>query len=277
MSTHINPNSANAHPKLTIVITGASSGIGEATAVLFGKHGYRVALAARRIDRLNMIANQIQTHGGEALAVQTDVTKLEDVHHLVQTCINHYERVDILFNNAGFGRMDWLENLDPVGDIAAQINTNLLGLIQTTRAFLPYMIKHRNGHIIIMSSVAGLVATPTYSIYAASKFGVRGFSEALRREVGIYDIHVSTIYPGAVLNEFSRKAHIQRKTGVTTPAWLRLSNEDVAAAVLKLIRKPRRSLVIPWQMKPVVWANVWFPGLLDKLMEKYFVSKELEQ
>ena len=277
MSTQHNPNSANTHPKPTIIITGASSGIGEATAILFGERGYRVVLAARRLDRLNTVASQIQAHGGEALTVQTDITNLDDVQNLVQVSLDQYGRIDILFNNAGFGRMDWLENLDPVDDIAAQINTNLLGLIQTTRTVLPYMIAQGSGHIINMASIAGLVATPTYSIYAASKFGVRGFSEALRREVGIHGIHVSTIYPGAVLNEFNQKARIQRKTGVTTPAWLRLSNQDVATAVLKLVQKPRRSLVIPWQMKPIVWTNVWFPGLLDMLMEKYFVSKERKQ
>lgn len=226
------------------------------------------------MERLERLADEIRREGGEALPVRTDVSSLDDIENLVRVTLERWGGIDVLFNNAGFGRMGWLEELDPVEDIQAQIQVNLLGTIQVTRAALPHMIERRGGHVINMASMAGLVATPTYTLYAASKFGVRGFSDALRREVGGYGIKVSVLYPGGVANEFGQKARIRRKTGLTTPAVLRLSNEDVAQGVLKLVRRPRRSLIIPWPMRAVVWVNAWFPWLIDWGVERYFVSRE---
>ena len=258
-----------------ILITGASSGIGAATARLFAAQGYQVVLAARRFDRLQALADEIEAQGGQALPVTTDISQTADIQALVDTTIACCGGIDILFNNAGFGRLDWLENLDPVEDIQAQVQVNLLGLIYTARAVLPHMIERRRGHIINMASVAGLVAMPTYSVYAATKFAVRGFGEALRREVGIYGIRVSTIYPGGVATEFSQRARLhKRKSGYTTPARLRLSAEDVAQGVLKLSRRPRRSLIIPGPMRLAFWANALLPGLVDRLVESRFVSTE---
>ena len=269
-----NPQSKITNHKSTILITGASSGIGAAAARTFGRAGYRVVLAARRVEKLERLAEEIREEGGEALPVRTDVTSLDDIENLVRVTLERWGGIDVLFNNAGFGRMGWLEDLDPVEGIESQIRVNLLGTIQVTRAALPHMIERRAGHVINMASMAGLVATPTYTLYAASKFGVRGFSEALRREVGWYGITVSVLYPGGVANEFGQKARIRRRTGLTTPGFLRLSNEDVARAALKLARRPRRSLVIPWPMRAVVWVNAWFPGLIDWGVARYFVSRE---
>jgi NADP-dependent 3-hydroxy acid dehydrogenase YdfG len=257
-----------------ILITGASSGIGEATARLFGKNAYRVVLAARRLDRLQALADEIRAGRGEALPVAADLTRLEDIERVVQSTLGEYGQVDVLFNNAGFGRLDWLENLDPQKDIEAQLQCNLLGVVQMAQAVLPHMIERRSGHIINMASMAGLVATPTYSIYAASKFAVRGFSDALRREVGVWGMHVSTIYPGGVKTEFGEHTGARRKTGATTPAALRLSAEDVARTVLSVVRRPRPTVVIPWPMLFGVWANALFPGLVDWVIEQRFVRPE---
>lgn len=257
-----------------IIVTGASSGIGEATARLFGQRGYRVVLAARRQERLEIIAREIRQGGGQALPLPTDVTVLEDIQNLVEETLAHFGQVDLLFNNAGFGRLDWLETLDPVRDIERQFRVNLLGVILTTRAVLPHMIDRRCGHIINMSSVAGLVGTPTYTIYAASKFGVRGFSEALRREVRAWGIHVSAIYPGSVETEFRQHAGIHRKTGLSTPRRLRLTAQDVARVVFRMAQNPRPTTVIPWPLRISVWMNTLFPGLLDRLMEQRFVRRE---
>lgn len=257
-----------------ILVTGASSGIGEATARLFGKEGFRVALAARRVERLKSVADEIQEAGGEALPVAADVSNLEDIQHLTQTVLEQYGQVDILFNNAGFGRLGWLENLDPLRDIQAQVQVNLLGVIQMTRAVLPHMIQRRSGHIINMASMAGFVATPTYSVYAASKYAIRGFSEALRREVGVYGIRVSVIYPGGAKTEFAEQAGIQRKTRRTTPAALRLSPEQVAQSVLDVSRRPRHTVIIPWPMRFGVWMNTLVPGLVDWVIERTFTRPE---
>jgi short-subunit dehydrogenase len=257
-----------------MVITGASSGIGAATARLFGAKNYRIVLAARRRDRLEKLAAQINSDGGDVLPITTDVSDLSSIEELVDRVIKHFQQVDILFNNAGFGRLDWLENLDPVKDIQSQLNVNLGGLIQMTRAVLPYMVERRRGHIINMSSVAGFVATPTYTIYAASKFGVRGFSEALRREVGVFGIHVSAIFPGGVTTEFKSHTGAKRRSGTTTPSALRLNAEDVAKTVLRVVKHPRHTVVIPIPMKAAVWLNTLMPGLLDRLIERMFVRRE---
>jgi len=262
--------------KPVILVTGASSGIGEATARLFAHQGYRVALAARRLERLQALAEELAASGGEALPIEADLSKLEDINRMAATVLSRYGQIDILFNNAGFGRLNWLENLDPIQDIEAQFKVNLLGVVHTTRVVLPHMIERRSGHIINMASMAGWVGTPTYSIYAATKFAVRGFSEALRRELGVYGIHVSVIYPGGVATEFGSHTGAKRKTGLSTPAALRLSADDVAGAVLRVARRPKRSLILPWVMQFTALANTLFPGLVDAIIERNFTRVERE-
>lgn len=257
-----------------IIITGASSGIGAATARLFAQKGYRVVLAARRFQRLQELAQEIQAQGGQALPVQVDLRFQEDAQSLVKTTLDHYGQIDILFNNAGFGRLDWLENLEPQKDVQEQIEVNLLGVIWLAQAALPHMISRRSGHIINMASMAGFVATPTYTIYAATKFGVRGFSEALRREVGIYGVRVSIICPGGVATEFQEIAGIHRATGITTPDFMSLSADQVAQAVWRLARRPRRILIMPWVLYFAAWANALLPALVDKAIEWVFVRRE---
>jgi short-subunit dehydrogenase len=258
------------------LITGASSGIGEAAARRFAVAGYTVALAARRLERLQVIAGEITNTGGQALPVQADVSRLDDVQRLVASTIEAYGRIDVLVNNAGFGRLEWLETLDPVKDVQAQIEVNLLGLIWAAQAVLPHMIARHRGHIINVGSMAGYVATPTYTIYDASKFGVRGFTDALRREVRIHGIRVSGVYPGPVATEFSQHTHTNRKTGLHTPAWLELTSEQVAEAIYRLTLHPRRQVVQPWYMHFAIAINALFPGLIDAAVQRLFVKPERE-
>jgi short-subunit dehydrogenase len=226
------------------------------------------------MERLQALAGEIQDSGGQTFPIQVDVSRIDDINQMIQGTLDHFGQVDVLFNNAGFGRLDWLENLDPVKDIESQLQVNLVGVIQASRAVLPHMIARRSGHIVNMVSLAGFVATPTYSIYAASKFGVRGFTEALRREVGIWNIHVSAIYPGGVSTDFSQHARAKRKTRATTPAALRLSPDQVAHSVLSVLRRPRRTVIIPWPMRFSVLFNSLFPGLTDRVIERQFCRPE---
>jgi short-subunit dehydrogenase len=251
-----------------ILVTGASSGIGEATVRLFARQGYRIGMGARRLDRLEKLADEIYQGGGEALPVSADLSRLEDIQQLVGNTLDQFGQIDVLLNNAGFGRLGWLEELDPVQDIQAQLQVNLVALAQMTREVLPHMIERRSGHIINMASIAGLVATPTYSIYAASKFGVRGFTEGLRRDVSVFGIRVSALYPGGVRTEFKEHTGAHHRTGRTTPAWLRLESEDVARAVFSLVQHPRRARVIPWIWNFPVWMNSLFPGFVDWLIAR---------
>lgn len=261
-----------------VIVTGASSGIGEATARQFGREGAKVVLAARRVDRLEVLAQEINSlnSSAETLVVQADLTKLDDILKLVNETMAKFGRVDVLVNNAGFGRLDWLENLDPVKDIQAQFDVNVMGVIQTTRQVLPIMMKQRSGHIINMGSMAGLVGTPTYTIYAATKHAVHGFSEALRREVKPWGIDVSIVYPGGVVTEFTQHAGIKRKTKASTPKALLLTADQVGDAVVELVRSPRAMRIIPWAWTFTVWMNRNLNWLVDRTTINNFTIPERE-
>jgi NADP-dependent 3-hydroxy acid dehydrogenase YdfG len=257
------------------IVTGASSGIGEATARILARAGYRVAMAARRLDRLQALENEIRSAGGDALSVETDVSNLASLQNLVARTLEAYGRIDLLFNNAGFGRFKWLEELDSAKDIAAQVEVNLTGVIQLTGMVLPTMIEQRSGHIINMASMAGYVGTPTYTVYAATKHGLRGFTDALRREVGVWGVRVSALYPGGVSTEFGSHTEAKRKTGITTPKALLLSAEDVGNWVLRLARGRRsRNVPLPGVAWFGIWLNRFFPGLNDWLIERTFTKPE---
>lgn len=264
-----------------VIVTGASSGIGEATARHFGREGAKVVLAARRVDRLEALAQEIRDMkmGAEALAVQADLSRLDDIKSLITQTLNTFGRIDVLVNNAGFGRLDWLEKLDPQKDIEAQFDVNVLGVVQTTRQALPVMIKQRAGHIINMCSMAGLIATPTYTIYAASKHAVHGFSEALRREVKPWGIDVSLIYPGGVTTtEFGQQEGFKRKTQTTTPKFLLLNAEDVGRAVVQLVRRPRAMWLIPWLWIFPALLNKLFPSIVDySSINKFTIPERAEE
>src|SRR5512138_2624976 len=135
-----------------VLITGASSGFGEDAARLFAKEGCKVVLAARRLDRLQALAAEIQSAGGEAIAIPVDVNQSAEIEVMVQTALDLYERIDILFNNAGFGAVDWFEELDPERHIETLVTVNLTGTMLVTRAVLPDMLDRGSGHIINMAS-----------------------------------------------------------------------------------------------------------------------------
>ncbi len=261
-----------------VLITGASSGFGADAAHLFAQEGAKVILAARRLERLQELVEEIQAKGGEALALPVDVTNLAEVKRMVQNARETYGNIDILFNNAGFGRLDWLENLDMERDIETQIAVNLTGLIQVTHAILPAMLQRGEGHIINMASVASYTAAPLYSVYAATKFGVRGFTDALRREVKHHGIHVSGIYPGPAKTEFGdHTGDNVIKKSTKLPKWMEMTSEYVARQVIKTAKHPRRKLVIPRWFNFVIWLNHHFPlasdWLQSRFAKKYYPAK----
>jgi hypothetical protein len=257
-----------------VLITGASSGFGEDAARLFAKEGCIVVLAARRVERLTVIAEQIRLGGGQAFVVALDVAEPAQVDEAVQTIFDKFGKIDILFNNAGFGRLDWLENLEPQKDIQYQIAVNLTGLILLTRLVLPSMLARRSGTIINMSSVAGWIAPPLYSIYSATKHGVRGFTDALRREVAPFGIKVCGIYPGGATTEFGQHTgSTPSKKLFKKAAFLNMTSGYVARKTVGLARHPRRTLFLPWWYRPVVWFESIFPGVVDWILKVVFVKR----
>jgi len=256
-----------------VLITGASSGFGEDAARLFAREGCKVVLAARRLDRLQALAAEIQNAGGEALVIPVDVNVPADIDVMVKTALDLYERIDILFNNAGYGSLDWFENLKLERDIETIIRVNLIGTILVTRAVIPHMLECRAGHIINMSSVAGLIAAPLFTTYSASKFGVRAFTDALRREVSPFGIKVSGIYPGPAATEFGKKLERTRsRENVKKLKYPHLTSAYVASRVVAVAKRPVRSLVIPWWFRVITTFDTLFPVVVDWIL--YFFSKK---
>lgn len=183
-----------------VVITGASSGLGEATARLLSAQGASVVLGARRQDRIQSLAHELSGKGGKAIAVSTDVTVCAQVKTLVDTAVRTYGRVDVMINNAGLMPQAPLERLK-IDEWDRMIDVNLKGVLYGIAAALPHMQQQTSGHFINVSSVAGHKVGPGFAVYAATKFAVRALSEGLRMEVKPYNTRTTVISPGAVATE----------------------------------------------------------------------------
>ena len=183
-----------------VVITGASSGLGEATARYLSAEGASVVLGARRQDRIQALARELTGGGGQAIAVTTDVMRREQVKNLVDAAVQAYGRVDVMINNAGLMPQAPLERLK-IDEWDRMIDVNIKGVLYGIAAALPHMKQQKAGHFINVSSVAGHKVGPGFAVYAATKHAVRALSEGLRQEVKPYNIRTTVISPGAVATE----------------------------------------------------------------------------
>lgn len=183
-----------------IVITGASSGMGEAAARHLADKGAKVVMAARRADRIEAIASELKQQGKDAIAVVTDVTKLDDVNNLIQTAVNTFGRVDVLINNAGLMPLSRLDQGN-VDEWNQMIDVNLRGVLHGIAAVLPYMKAQKSGHIINTASVAAHLVFQSSAVYSATKFAVRALTDGLRQETAALNIRATLISPGAVKTE----------------------------------------------------------------------------
>jgi NADP-dependent 3-hydroxy acid dehydrogenase YdfG len=224
-------------------VTGATSGIGEATAVALAAAGAAVALAGRREDRLEALAKKIRDAGGRALAVPTDVSDEEQANAFVQRASDELDGLDILVNNAGVMLLGPVDGAN-AADWRQMVNVNLLGLFYCTHAALPLMREGGGGHIVNVSSTAGRRATLGAAVYNATKFGVHAFSEALRQEALHAKIRVTIIAPGFVATEL--QGHNTNEMVVQATAKFReqigevLQAEDLADAILWAVTRPPR-------------------------------------
>ena len=234
-------------------ITGASSGIGEATALTLARAGAAVSLAARRTDRIEELAKRIEADGGRAVAVATDVADEEQANAFVKRTKEELGRLDVLVNNAGVMLLGPVIGAD-TGEWRNMIDVNLLGLLYCTHAALPIMGEQGSGHIVNVSSVAGRFASFGSAVYNLTKFGVNAFSEGLRQEVAAANVKVTVIEPGFVATEL--QGHNTHPMVVDAIEKMReeigelLAPDDIAEAILYSVGGPERVAVNEVLVRP---------------------------
>ena len=241
----------------TALVTGASSGIGAATALAIAGQGAAVALVARRTDRLTVLAEQIERTGGQALVLTGDVTKQGDAEQVVERTVAELGRLDTLVNNAGVMLLGPAVNA-PVSEWQLMVEINVLALLYCTHAALPHLLQaaedspRRVADMVNISSVAGRIARQGSGVYNATKFGVVAFSESLRQEVTARHVRVSLIEPGAVDTELSshNRPEVLEQIGRRFADIERLEADDIADAISYVVTRPRRVAVNEVLIRP---------------------------
>ncbi|HZO67259.1 MAG TPA: SDR family NAD(P)-dependent oxidoreductase [Kribbellaceae bacterium] len=233
------------------LVTGASSGIGTATARQLAEHGAAVALVARRKDRLEDLAAEIDKAGGTALVVQADITDRSQAEAAIQQTVERFGRLDILVNNAGVMLLGPVAGAD-VGEWERMLAVNVNGLLYTTRAALPHLLHaaedgpRRVADIVNISSIAGRVAWNGYGVYNLTKFGVNGFTESLRQEITQRHVRVGVLEPGGVDTELGSHNKPQVRNEMIDPFYQQtevLAPEDIADGVAYIVTRPRHTAV----------------------------------
>lgn len=223
-----------------VIVTGASSGIGYATALALSKAGAKVAAGARRVDKLESLKIEVQENGGEILIKNLDVTKKEECDSFINLVNKTWNRIDILINNAGIMPLSFFKNLK-ISEWEEMIDVNLKGVLFCTAAVIPYMITQKSGHIVNISSVAGRIIFPAGSVYCATKHAVTAFSEGLRQELSQrYNIKVTCIEPGVVSTELPNTITDKSlETFVESVKKMEsLKAEDIANAIIYSLESP---------------------------------------
>jgi NADP-dependent 3-hydroxy acid dehydrogenase YdfG len=223
------------------IITGASSGIGYATSLTLSKAGIRIAVGARRTERLQELEKQIVENNGEILVQKTDVTRKSDCDSLVDTVVEKWGKVDVLINNAGLMPLSYFKS-GKVEEWEQMVDVNIKGVLYCTSAVVPYMIEKKSGQIINISSVAGRIVFAGGSVYCATKHAIAALSEGLRKELSpTYNIRVTCIEPGAVETELLESITDESMTGFiqATKNMETLRSDDIANAILYAVQAPR--------------------------------------
>ena len=237
------------------VVTGASSGIGKATALALAREGARVVLAARRRAPLEQVAEEVTALGGEPLVVPTDVSQREQVEHLIDHTLETWGRVDILVANAGIYVRSPIREMR-IEDLERSIAVNFYGTVYAVMAVLPHMLEQKSGHIVLVTSMDAKKGIPPDAPYVAAKFAASGFGDVLRQELHGTGVHATVVFPGRVDTPLIEN--------LTVP-WIsaKIPPEAVARAILKGIRKRSPEVIVPWQARLLVFANTLSPRLAD--------------
>lgn len=260
-----------------VIVTGASSGIGESTAREFAKAGAITVLAARREERLRRLEKEIEAMGGQALAVPTDLTDNDQITRLVQTTLDTFGRIDVLANIAGWAVYDWFEELSPK-EVRQAFEVNILGLAELTRQVIPTMKAQRSGTILNMSSYVSRISVPPLTVYASTKYAVEGLTDGLRRSLAPWGIKVIRIHPSSVAGtEFNQRVVRPGTVKYTSIPIGRISRERLARHIVRLIERPRRALFISRLYDVPVLINTLFPGVVDAISTTWVRSKRKDE
>ena len=239
------------------IVTGASSGIGRATALALAKEGACVALTARRESSLRELADEIERMGRKTIVLPTDVTQRGQVESMAQAVLSQWGRVDILIANAGEYIQGPIVDLDPA-ELQRSLDVNYFGGVYCIKAVLPAMLAQKSGHILTVTSMDGKIGLPPDAPYVSAKFALTGFCEVLRQEVSDQGIAVTNVLPGrvdTVMIEHLRFSWVSPK----------ISPESVARSIIDAIRKRKPIVIVPPQAKLLYYINVFAPRLSDRL------------
>ncbi|NIP39485.1 MAG: SDR family oxidoreductase [Candidatus Dadabacteria bacterium] len=258
-----------------VLITGASGGIGRASAVDFAKEGAKLAIVSRSKEKLDKVAEEIKPYTSELLVVPTDVSDQHQVNEMVSKVISKYGAIDYLFNNAGSSYVGGVEKADFVENVKKMFEVDYLGSVYTTQAVIPYMRKQGSGHIMNMSSVVGRKAFPKFGGYSSIMHAITGFSAALRQELRGSGIHVSTIHPA--LTQTNLLDHVNPDD--MPPPFKNMTPmpvEKVSKAVLDGFHYNHTRIVVPFQPKLVLFWDAVSPAIGDlfvRLLSKRYFSR----
>ena len=252
-----------------VVITGASSGIGEASAMKFAEKNAKVVLVARRKEKLLQVKKKISKYTDSILVCQCDVSNKLQVKEMCDIVLDTFGRIDVLVNNAGFVIYGRVLDLS-IEEIESQMETNYFGMIYCTKSFLPYMIEQGTGHIVNVASVGASFGIPGVASYCATKFAMLGFSEGLKHELSGTGVGITVVSPIGVNTPLFDHPSFEN---YPRPAMITLSPETVANAVLKAANSSRLEIVVPSVARVGIWAKQNFPYFINPIIGSSFRKK----
>jgi NADP-dependent 3-hydroxy acid dehydrogenase YdfG len=251
-----------------VAITGASAGIGRATALRLARDGASVAICARREDRLGVVAAEIAAAGGQALPVVADVTRAEDMDRFVAATVERFGRLDVMMCNAGFGVAGAIDEITPE-QMRLLVDVNYMGTFYAAQAALRVFRPQASGHLVVISSIVGKRGVPSMGAYSATKFAQVGMAECLRAEVAGSNIHVSVVFPVSTESEFFDV--MSRETGMNVKRAFgpRQAAETVAAAIARAIDRPVPEVYPHATSRALVFLNTLAPGICDRVVQRF--------